>query len=283
MSAVTDVQRHVRQARVTRLAAVLGVARLAAVLGVALVALSFAVGPSPELAPTATVITTLLLLAVTQTRLIGTLRRRERELNRPRMTPEDYRRLREMEIELGWEPTEVPGSLASGGMVALEPRKPAACECGKSAEEHAREWDEQVIAKATWDDVAYASEASEHFAQLARVGLNHCLSYCPICAGRLNALMRASILAPEPDLGDVRGDLKRDLRDLSDLDGAGSGPAAPMTGPGGRWRPLSELPEIRQAGDETEGIPAGPLIENMRRELEAQRWLETERWGGNES
>jgi hypothetical protein len=50
------------------------------------------------------------LMIVRNTRRIGTLRARERELNRPRMTPEDYRRLREMEIELGWEPSEVPAS-----------------------------------------------------------------------------------------------------------------------------------------------------------------------------
>jgi hypothetical protein len=30
--------------------------------------------------------------------------------------------------------------------------------------------------------------------------------------------MRASILAPKPDLGDVRGDLARDMRDLRELD-----------------------------------------------------------------
>jgi hypothetical protein len=47
------------------------------------------------------------------------------------------------------------------------------------------------------------------------------------------------------------------------LNGPGFLPA-PMTGPGGRWRPLSELPEVKADG----GIPAEPLIENMRRELE---------------
>jgi hypothetical protein len=39
----------------------------------------------------------------------------------------------------------------------------------------------RLPAKAAWDDVAYASEASQHFAQLARVGREHCVSYCPIC------------------------------------------------------------------------------------------------------
>lgn len=50
--------------------------------------------------------------------------------------------------------------------------------------------DEQVpeskalSAKATWDDVAYASEASEHFAQLARVGRESCASPCRLCEAR---------------------------------------------------------------------------------------------------
>jgi hypothetical protein len=176
-------------------------------------------------------------------------------------------------------------ALSGTGTLSAEGRQ-AACDCGKCGE-YARHFGyprEQVIAsqgippakapeRLTDGEVKDATEAAVHFAQLAKVGLEYCLSYCPICAERLDALMRASILVPEPDLGDVRGDLKRDLRDLSDLDGAGSVPTAPMTGPGGRWRPVSELPEVRQAGDETatEGIPAGPLIENMRQELEAQR------------
>jgi hypothetical protein len=37
--------------------------------------------------------------------------------------------------------------------------------------------------------------------------------------GEQTARMRASILAPGPDLGDVRGDLARDTRDLAELDG----------------------------------------------------------------
>lgn len=138
-----------------------------------------------------------------------------RVTHRPRktMTSGDYQHLRELETELGWEPSEVPESLASGGVVALEPREAPACVCGKSAEEHALEWDEQVIAsqgipaagpalsgtgtlsaKATWDDVAYPSKASErsaqlakaafHFEALANVERESCSSYCPICAER---------------------------------------------------------------------------------------------------
>lgn len=41
-----------------------------------------------------------------------------------------------------------------------------------------------LSAKATWDDVAYASEVSQHFAQLAKVGLESCISRCPICEDR---------------------------------------------------------------------------------------------------
>jgi hypothetical protein len=113
------------------------------------------------------------VVIVMHTHRIGILRARERELNRPRMTPEDYRQLREMEIELGWEP--------SG----------PACDCGKSAEEHAREWDEQVIAsqgippaRLADGEGKDATETALHFAQLANVGREHCIGFCPICAAR---------------------------------------------------------------------------------------------------
>jgi len=42
--------------------------------------------------------------------------------------------------------------------------------------------------KAAWADVAYASEASQHFAQLARVGREFCVSYCPICSHRIHEI-----------------------------------------------------------------------------------------------
>jgi hypothetical protein len=80
-----------------------------------------------------------------------------------------------------------------------------------------------LSAKARWDDVAYPSEASQHFAALARVGRKYCASYCPVCAERLDALMRASVLAPKTDLGDGRADLARDMRDLRELDGMRAG------------------------------------------------------------
>ena len=82
-------------------------------------------------------------------------------------------------------------------------------------------------AKATWDDVAYASEASAHFAALARVGQEFCPSYCPICAGRLERLVRASILAVPPDLGDPVGDLRRDMQGLRDLERSRAGEFSP--------------------------------------------------------
>jgi len=278
---VSDLQRSVRLLRISR-----GCFLAAAVLGVIMAV----VPPAANVAAwvIAVPVAILLTFAVAQTAAIrqckAEIAQRERELNRPRMTLDDYRRLREMEIELGWEPSELP----AGAGASPESSRPA-CECGHCDGSHegpgvswfrdtrqastALSGTGSLSAKVTWDDVAYASEASQHFAQLARVGLRHCLSCCPICADRLDALMRAAILVPGPDLGDVRGDLKRDMRDLSELDG--TMPGAPMTGPGGRWRPLSELPE---ADAVPEGIPAAPLIEGMRQELEAQRWLDRERW-----
>jgi hypothetical protein len=141
---------------------------------------------------------------------------------RPHMTPEDYRHLRELETELGWEPSEAPAPEAE--LPAESPH--AACDCGE-CDDAAREFDEQLR------EQVIASQ------------------------GIPPAMAPAAMLA---------------------LGGAGT-LSAPMTGPGGRWRPVSELPEMQQA---TEGIPAGPLIENMRQELEAQRWLDEERRGGNE-
>ena len=55
--------------------------------------------------------------------------------------------------------------------------------------------------------------------------------YRPVVAGEVvpddfeatlrehHARMRASVIAPGPDLGDVRGDLARDMRDLRELEG----------------------------------------------------------------
>jgi hypothetical protein len=172
---MTDVQRSIRRARTIRVVAV-----PAAALGALLLAVTLIAGSplTPVLASAQAVcIAVLLVLIITQTRVMRTLQRRQRELNRPRMTPEDYRQLREMEIELGWEP--------------IEP----ACDCGKSQEEHAREWDEQVREQVI---------ASQGIPPLTATGS-----------------MSAGPAA---------------------LSGTGS-LSAPMTGPGGRWRPVSELPE----------------------------------------
>jgi hypothetical protein len=220
--AITGVQRHIRRMRACRVLVV-----LAAALNAFMLAVDIAAGSLSALLALVAVIGCLLLL-VKQTRVIGTMRRRERELSRPRMTAEDYRRLRELEIELGWEPSAPPESLAPGGVVALEPREPPACECGKSAEEHAREWDEQVreqvIASQGIPPSRVATAAELHFAQLARVGRERCTGFCPICQ-----------------------DFDRNAREAAAgaVQGEPSAPAArsaPMTGPGGRWRPLSELP-----------------------------------------
>jgi len=174
-----------------------------AILNALMLAVNAARGSLLALASAAGVIFCVAMIA-RNTRRVGTLRARERELSRPRMTPEDYKRLREMEIELGWEPSE------------------PACDCGKSQEEHAREWGEQVIvsqgippgpalsgtgslsaeardyrgvwstsgsarewrATATEEDKRDAAEGAVHFAQLARVGRESCASPCRLCEAR---------------------------------------------------------------------------------------------------
>jgi hypothetical protein len=79
---------------------------LAAVLNAFMLAANVAIGSLLALASAAAAaVIGCLLMIVIQTRQIGSLRARARDLNRPRMTPEDYRQLREMEIELGWEPS----------------------------------------------------------------------------------------------------------------------------------------------------------------------------------
>jgi hypothetical protein len=232
---VTDVQRSIRQTR--RL-------RVAAFFAAALNALMFAVNVTGNsllaliLVPfSAAAVIACLALIAWQTRMIGTLRQRERELSRPRMTPEDYRRLREMEIELGWEPSELPTDVKAP--VAATPRE----------------------------------------------------SHCFECALRQNeARMRASIIAPKPDLGNLQADLDRDMRDLRELDANSAGSlSAPMTGPGGRWRPVSELPELAALAAEhfaaldrvgRQSCPGFcPLCAGRdARSDDAQKWLEEGRW-----
>ncbi|HEY2088631.1 MAG TPA: hypothetical protein VGH54_21750 [Mycobacterium sp.] len=68
---------------------------------------------------------------------VVTVRRAERKIvNRPRrtMTPEDWRRLNELEAELGWELSEVPASAKTPPATAGKARKAAepACRCSDS-------------------------------------------------------------------------------------------------------------------------------------------------------
>lgn len=163
---------------------------------------------------------------------------------RPRrtMTPEDYERLAELERELGLCPDEqreepdgraAVRSLSSSGVVGLEAAGPGGCVCGESADPL---W---LLAADTAARVAcycracghriempesriVADEAGEHFAALARVGRESCLSYCPICADRLDQLMTRSVLGNFTDVGDTS------IGDTS------------------RWHSLSEMPELRR-------------------------------------
>jgi len=101
---VTDLRRSIGQARTIRAAAVYLIALSALILAGDLD------GRSPSWPVPAACIVALLVLIVMQTRQIGRSQALAREAHRPRMTPGDYRRLREMEIELGWKPTELPGA-----------------------------------------------------------------------------------------------------------------------------------------------------------------------------
>jgi len=168
------------------------------------------------------------LMIVRNTRLIGSLRLQERELARPRMTPEDWRQLREMEIELGWEPSEAPAleagqtppaKVTGGTLTAFTGPLPdtaalsapmtgpggrwrplsellaenkaagftaAACDCGgcgEASREFGRQLREQVIAS-QGIPLAWVTTADGHFAQLARVGRERCIGFCPICSER---------------------------------------------------------------------------------------------------
>jgi hypothetical protein len=156
--------------------------------------------------------------------MIGTLRRRERELNRPRMTSEDYRRLREMEIELGWEPSEPPDPPTTGGrgdggvgLVTDQDGRPETAGIFRNADgSHSvdpairrGEFPDprppytgplsgtgSLSAPMTgpggrWHPVselaehdARAAETAEHFAALARVGRESCVGFCPMCEER---------------------------------------------------------------------------------------------------
>jgi hypothetical protein len=141
----------------------------------------------------------------------------------------DYELIAGLERECGMEPSGHAGSSAchlceTGRHAAGEMRSAPVHEFGTAAAALAGTG--SLTAAVHPDGVAFAP--AEHFAQLAKVGRYSCLSPCPICAERdfaaaireQEARMRAMILAPKPDLGDLRGDLARDLRDLHDLDDA---------------------------------------------------------------
>jgi hypothetical protein len=171
------------------------------------------------------------------------------------------------ELPAGWTAMESPHAACDCG------------ECGDAAREFAEQLREQIIAsqgippakapeRLTDSEVKDATEAAVHFAQLARVGRESCASPCRLCEARdqlyptpESRVLLAAKLAAFKDDESLRQWIEAEQQ-------GGTRSRAPMTGPGGRWRPVSELPEVQQA---TEGIPAGPLIENMRQELEAQR------------
>jgi hypothetical protein len=202
---VTEVQRSIRQTRRIRVAAFVALA-----LNALMFAVNIAVGTvlAAILAPiSAAAVIGLLALIVWQTRLIGTYRERERELRelvRPRMTPEDWRRLREMEAELGWELTAAPDEplLPETGAerdVQRAMRDLARAEADRDRayrEAKARQHAPTGSAPMTgpggrWHPVselaerdARAAEAAEHFAALARAGRESCPGFCPICEER---------------------------------------------------------------------------------------------------
>lgn len=190
--------------------------------------------------------TCVLLLAgvvVLQTCLIRRIEKREeirgslpeaalrRAFRRPRrtMTPVDYRLLADLERELGWEPSEpcmpvkvpeplVPGTgfaafskgaadvsaaaLSGSGALSAKARTVRECECRRCG-----------------DDIASVQVRSQDSAAPVT-------EFCFECfLEEQRARMRAVILMPKPDLGDLAGDLARDMRDLRDLNRAG--PAVP--------------------------------------------------------
>jgi hypothetical protein len=155
---VTDVQRSIERTRaIKRTRALRSATVLVAILGAVALAVSLAEGSAALAGMAAVTIAAILVLIIWQTRLI---RSRRREVHRPRMTPGDYRRLREMEIELGWEPSKppVPGTVLTPAGIVM---------AGLSAP--------------GWSTL---NAAAEHFAALARVGRESCISFCPICAER---------------------------------------------------------------------------------------------------
>jgi hypothetical protein len=206
-------RRGIKRMRIIR-----AVAALAVALNAFIFAVDLSTGSPLVLLPPACIVA-LLVLIVMQTRLIGTMRRaqylnwhaEQRELAvrairentqrsclHPDAKPVDLLLTGERvawicpdcnaELPAGWTPqAQVP---------AESPH--AACDCGK-CDDAAREFDEQlreqVIAsrgippaqapeRLTDSEVKDATEAAVHFAQLARVGRESRIGFCPICAER---------------------------------------------------------------------------------------------------
>jgi hypothetical protein len=190
---VTDVQRQIRLARVSRVLFTVPAVIFAALFAVHLASGAVFLGVLNAI--TAALFTVSIVLTTVRIRMMrGTLARTETSL--PRMTPGDYRRLREMEIELGWEPSEVPA-----GAGASPESSRAACECGHCDGSHegpGMRWfpDTRITESAPmtgpggrWHLVSELPEvkaaiAAAHFAELANVGREHCTGFCPICEER---------------------------------------------------------------------------------------------------
>jgi hypothetical protein len=213
----TVLRRSVRRTRRYRLALVLA----AALNGLALAA-NVAWGPAALAFLPAAAIVACLVLIVMGTRLIGRAQALTltRELSRPRMTPGDWRRLREMEIELGWEPSEVPASVAELApgftlppaltLPVTDTTTMADFELGVARlyatlgtlygtlgmppAPEAEQAEPPSSAPMTgpggrWHPVSELPEvkaaiAAAHFAELANVGRESCIGFCPICGER---------------------------------------------------------------------------------------------------
>lgn len=277
---MSNAQRAIRSLRVSR-----AVFLAAAVLLVLIASNLAAYSPGSAFAM-ALPVAILLTFAVAQTSTIRRWRAEERELSRPRMTPEDYRRLREMEAELGWELSEMPASAPAPAPPARKSALPAACECtlcGRRYEARREGTCGPCRRQETRVLTANAQVSAPGTAALSGTG-------------SLSARVTPGGRDYLPGGVVIRYCAAPGKRVVLEDEGAGS-LSAPMTGPGGRWRPLSELPEVKAAEHfadlaaegresciipsecpmcaerdrrrEPEGIPADRLIEGMRRELEA--------------
>jgi hypothetical protein len=238
---VTNLQRSIRRTRGLRVGVVLAVALNALIL-----AAEIALGSLLVIVPAACIVA-LLVSLVAQTRMLATLRRRERELeelSRPRMTPEDYRRLREMEIELGWEPSESP-----------DPPLP---ETGAKRDAQHRE----PVAPHPYLPGVCAHPPGVRTYVFTPQGAGPVSAYCGTCGLRV---------AGQPEQSPRTDELVRQQIIASQgIPPARSVPGgAPMTGPGGRWHPVSELAEHdARAAEHFAALGRLGWLEDERRETE---------------